>query len=58
MVLPRFPRTWFERADYGSRGNEFSRRIKGIQLAIAEDAVSVDHLVLLEEAVRIAMARQ
>ena len=44
--------------DYGSRGNEFSGRVKGVQLAIAEDAESVDHLVSPEEAVRIAMARQ
>ena len=44
--------------DYGSRGNGFSGRVKGGQLAIAEDAESVDHLVSPEEAVRIAMARQ
>jgi hypothetical protein len=44
--------------DYGSRGNEFSGRVKGVQLAIAEDAVSLDHLVSPEEAVRVAMARQ
>jgi arylsulfatase A-like enzyme len=44
--------------DYGSRGNEFSGRVKGVQLAIAKDAESVDHLVSPEEAVRIAMARQ
>jgi arylsulfatase len=44
--------------DYGSRGNEFSGRVKGVQLAIAGDAVSLDHLVSPEEAVRIAMARQ
>jgi arylsulfatase A-like enzyme len=44
--------------DYGSRGNEFSGRVKGVLLAIAEDAVSADHLVSPEEAVRIAMARQ
>jgi hypothetical protein len=44
--------------DYGSRGNEFSGRVKGVQLAIAEDAESLDHLVSPEEAVRIAMARQ
>jgi arylsulfatase len=44
--------------DYGSRGNEFSGRVKGVQLAIAEDAKSVDHLVSPGEAVRIAMARQ
>ena len=44
--------------DYGSRGNEFSGRVKGVQLAIAEDAESVDHLVSPEDAIRIAMARQ
>jgi arylsulfatase len=44
--------------DYGARGNEFTGRVRGVQLAIAEDAESVDHLVSPEEAVRIAMARQ
>jgi hypothetical protein len=44
--------------DYGSRGNEFSGRVKGVQLAIAKDAESVDHLISPEEAIRIAMARQ
>jgi arylsulfatase A-like enzyme len=44
--------------DYGSRGNEFTGRVKGVQLAIAEDAVSLDHLVSPEEAIQIAMARQ
>ena len=44
--------------DYGSRGNEFTGRVKGVQLAIAKDAVSVDHLISPEDAVRIAMARQ
>jgi arylsulfatase A-like enzyme len=44
--------------DYGSRGNEFTGRVKGVQLAIAKDAVSVDHLVSPEEAVRIAMSVQ
>jgi hypothetical protein len=32
--------------------------VKGVQLAIAEDAVSLDHFVPPEEAIRIAMARQ
>jgi hypothetical protein len=41
-----------------SRGNEFSGRVKGVQLAIAEDAESVDHLISPEDAIRIAMARQ
>jgi arylsulfatase A-like enzyme len=44
--------------DYGARGNEFTGRVKGVLLAIAEDAVSADHLVSPEEAIRIAMARQ
>jgi len=44
--------------DYSSRGNEFSGQVKGVQIAIAKDAVSPDHLVAPEEAVRIAMARQ
>ena len=44
--------------DYGSRGNEFNGKVKGVQLAIAEDAVSLDHLVKPEDAVAMAMARQ
>ena len=44
--------------DYASRGNEFSGQVKGVQLAIAEAAVSADHLVSPQEAIRIAMARQ
>jgi Sulfatase len=44
--------------DYGAHGNEFSGRVKGVQLAIAENAVSLDHLVSPEDAIRIAMARQ
>jgi hypothetical protein len=44
--------------DYGPRGNEFTGRIKGIQLAIDDAAGSLDHLVVPEDAVRIAMARQ
>jgi arylsulfatase A-like enzyme len=44
--------------DYGSRGNEFNGRVKGVLLAIAEDAASTDHLISPEDAIRIAMARQ
>ena len=44
--------------DYASRGNEFNGVVKGVQLAIAEDAVSVDHLVSPEKAIAVAMARQ
>lgn len=44
--------------DYGSRGNEFNGQVKGVELAIAERAETVDHLVKPEDAIRIAMARQ
>ncbi len=44
--------------DYGPRGNEFSGRVKGVQIAIAEAAESADHLVSAEDAMRVAMARQ
>ncbi|MBV9249341.1 MAG: hypothetical protein JO227_08880, partial [Acetobacteraceae bacterium] len=44
--------------DYGPRGNAFNGRVKGVQLAIAEAAESLDHLISPEEAIRIAMARQ
>jgi hypothetical protein len=44
--------------DYGSQGNEFTGTVKGVQLAIAEDAVSLDHLVSPEDAVARAMALQ
>jgi len=44
--------------EYGARGNEFTGTIKGVQLAIAEDAEAVDHLVDPEHAMQVAMARQ
>jgi hypothetical protein len=44
--------------DYGSRGNAFNGRVKGVQLAIADAAENLDHLVSPEDAIRIAMARQ
>ena len=44
--------------DYGPRGNEFNGVIRGVQLAIAEDAVNLDHLVDPEKAMAMAMARQ
>jgi hypothetical protein len=44
--------------DYGSRGNEFDGTVKGVQLAIADAAEGVDHLVSPAEAVRVAAARQ
>ncbi len=44
--------------DYGPRGNGFSGRVKGVQIAIARAAESETHLVSPEEALRVAMARQ
>jgi arylsulfatase len=44
--------------DYGPRGNAFSGRVKGAQIAIADAAESDDHLVSPAEVVRVAMARQ
>jgi arylsulfatase len=44
--------------DYGPRGNEFSGRVRGVQIAIAKAAESATHLVSPEEALRVAMARQ
>ena len=36
--------------DYGPRGNEFTGRVKGVQIAIAEAAENADHLVSPEDA--------
>jgi arylsulfatase A-like enzyme len=44
--------------DYGSHGNAFNGVVKGVQLAIAEAAENLDHLVSPEDAIRIAMAVQ
>jgi arylsulfatase len=44
--------------DYGPRANEFSGKVKGVQLSIADAPENSDHLVSPEEAIRIAMARQ
>ena len=44
--------------EYGQRGNEFTGRVKGVELAIAEAADIADHIVSAEEVVRVAMARQ
>jgi len=44
--------------DYKPTENTFTGTVKGVQLAIAEGAVSLDHLVKPEDAVRMAMARQ
>jgi len=44
--------------EYGARDNEFSGRVKGVEIAIAEAADIPDHIVSPEEVVRVAMARQ
>jgi arylsulfatase len=44
--------------DYGPQGNAFNGQVKGVQLAIADAAESPTHLVLAEEAIRLALARQ
>ena len=42
----------------GRAAMTFTGTVKGVQLAIAEDAESLDHLVKPEDAVAMAMARQ
>jgi arylsulfatase len=44
--------------DYGSHGNAFNGRVKGVQLAIAEAAEDSDHLISPADAIHMAMARQ
>jgi arylsulfatase len=44
--------------DYGPQGNAFNGKVKGVQLAIAEAAENLDHLVKPEDAMALAMARQ
>jgi hypothetical protein len=44
--------------DYKSGDNAFNGKVKGVQLSIAEDDGSSDHLVNPEDAIRMAMARQ
>ena len=44
--------------DYGPRGNEFNGSVRGVQLAIGDDADKPEHRVSPEEALRVAMARQ
>jgi len=44
--------------DYGPQGNGFNGTVKGVQLAIADAAESLDHLIDPENALRLAMARQ
>jgi len=45
-------------SDYGPTGNDFNGTVKGVQLAIKEDANMADHKVSAEKALEVAMARQ
>jgi arylsulfatase A-like enzyme len=45
-------------SDYGPTGNAFNGTVKGVQLAIKEDADMADHKVSPEQALEVAMARQ
>ena len=44
--------------DYGSRGNAFNGRVKGVLLAVDEAAEDVDHLISPDDIIRMALARQ
>ncbi len=44
--------------DYRPHGNEFTGRVRGVEITIAEAAESLDHLVEPEQAMHLAMARQ
>ena len=44
--------------DYGPHDNEFTGRVKGVEITIAEAAESRDHLVDPAQAMHLAMARQ
>ena len=44
--------------DYGSRGNEFSGKVKWVQIDIDAAAKDVDHMIGAEERFMVAMARQ
>jgi arylsulfatase len=44
--------------DYGSRGNGFNGKIKGLELAIVDDPANSAHLITPEDAIHIALARQ
>lgn len=44
--------------DDKATGSGFTATVKGVQIAVGEDAVSVDHLVKPEETIQLAMVRQ
>jgi hypothetical protein len=44
--------------DYGPRGNKFSGRVRGVQIAIAEAAASENHRVSPKEPLKVLVARR
>ena len=44
--------------DYDARANEFSGRIRWVQIDLGEDAEDADHLISPQERLRIAMAKK
>jgi arylsulfatase len=44
--------------DYGPHGNEFTGRVKGVEITIADAAENSEHLIDPEQAVHLAVARQ
>jgi arylsulfatase len=44
--------------DYGSRGNEFTGKVKWVQIDTDAAAKDVDHMIGAEERFMVAMARQ
>ncbi|HEX2326276.1 MAG TPA: arylsulfatase, partial [Chloroflexota bacterium] len=44
--------------DYGTHGNAFSGEVNWVQIDLAAAAEDADHLITLEERLRVAMARQ
>jgi formylglycine-generating enzyme required for sulfatase activity len=58
VTLAEKPANALVSQDYGPRGNEFSRTVRGIGIAIADAAEHADHMVSPEEAIRVAISRQ
>ena len=49
-----FPVTY----DYGTHDNEFSGEVNWVEIDIGKDAINLDHLIMAEDRLRVAMARQ
>ena len=44
--------------DYGPRDSRFNGRVRWVQIDLADDATSAEHLITPEDRYRVAMARQ